>query len=228
MSIYLHSRSYKTLFFALLSSLIFLFPSIQANSQTEPHLMAFEFGNFSGVFYAGIDNHFSIVVQPGKPISLEDISLSGGTLNQSSRAGWFVAHIKSPGDVRMTIRTELGTTFRNIRVMPIVPAPTFGGRYAEDSALEAKEFSAQGGIVAIINCCGFDAKCDMVSYSVTRINAEGMASIVKNKGARFEPKAMALIQSAKSGDTFIFSNILARCPGDKEPIPLHSLVFEIK
>ncbi len=203
MSIYLNSRSSKTLFFALLSSLIFLFPSIQANSQTEPHLMAFEFGNFSGVFYAGIDNHFSIVIQPGKPITLEDISLSGGTVNQSSRAGWFVAHIKSPGDVRMTIRAELGTTFRNIRVMPIVPAPSFG-RYEEDSALEAKEFSAQGGIAASFNCCGFDAKCFMVSYSITRVNAEGIATKIKNSGARFEPKAMAIIQSAKVAIHFSF------------------------
>ena len=103
-----------------------------------------------------------------------------------------------------------------------------GAKHRNGAILGTGEFKAQGGVAAVITCCGFEAKCDVVSYQVLRLAADGSMSRAFNKGIRFEGEASALVMAARPGDTYLFFDIQARCPGDTTDRSLGTIQIGIR
>lgn len=70
--------------------------------------------------------------------------------------------------------------------------------------------------------------CEMVSFQVTYRGKGQDAVAVTNTGGRFNPAAQAFIDQAKPGDVYYFDQVKVKCPGDKVPRDLGSLMFTIK
>ncbi len=178
------------------------------------------------VLYRGIDNPLRLLVRgvtdDELKIETEGITLTpGGASYYSARAGdQPIANIRVSGGklepVNFSFRVK---SFPNPELM-------LGSKRGGE--MKATEFRAQQGIYAQINCCGFDAKCEMVSYVVTRFDAQKSKNRFTNTGARFTPEVRPLIDRAQAGDTYIFSEVNVRCPGDKVARILGPMTFKIK
>lgn len=83
-------------------------------------------------------------------------------------------------------------------------------------------------MAASINCCGFDLRCEVVSYSIVRISKDNKVERAENTGARYGSSAQQIVQNAGSGDVYVFSHILAKCPGDTAPRVLKNVVIDIR
>ena len=104
-----------------------------------------------------------------------------------------------------------------------------GGAYGYvDKQIGIGEFKAQGGIAAVVLCCGFDAKCKVERFETIRINKENQAERNINEGPRFIGAVKEMILKAESGDIYIFRNIEYRCPGSQNLKRLDDMIFEIK
>lgn len=96
-----------------------------------------------------------------------------------------------------------------------------------ESKISLAEFNVQEGIIASIECCGFDAKCKMIEFEIMRIGIDGTVLRAINKGGRFEKKNLTLIHQAKSGDIYIFRNLYYQC-ASTEKQRSEDMIIEIK
>ena len=176
--------------------------------------------------YAGIDNPITILAKQDKPVALDQVVVEGGTIR--GKDGHFIVRADSVYSLDITVKTAFGDKKYRYDVKPIGPVePLLGAKHQNNATVSVEEFKAQGGIAAVINCCGFDAKCDMVSFLITRLDGKGKTIMVENKGARFAGEAKALIFKAESGNIYRFTNIISHCPGDLETRYLHDLTINI-
>jgi hypothetical protein len=108
-----------------------------------------------------------------------------------------------------------------------IPDPTaqLGGN--SSGKMGVGEFKAQGGVIASLGNFDFDAKCKITGFAVTRNSLVGGRLTETNVGDSFDSKSSELIQMAIPQDIYTFTNVQAKCPGDKAGRTLNSLVFEI-
>lgn len=194
-----------------LSSLLFLVLSCSAPAQTPNPKVVVEIPECNKI-WVGVDNNITIMVEGQDSVSLDQIKVTNATITKTGNN--FHLRPKEAGVVEMTVKTASHTDKHVFRVKPFEITPLLGAKHANGAVLGNGEFKAQGGVVAAITCCGFEAKCDVVSYQVLRIAADGSMARAFNKGIRFEDEAQALVLHARPGDTYLFFDILARCPGD--------------
>lgn len=64
----------------------------------------------------------------------------------------------------------------------------------------------------------------MLRYVARRQDPE----VVTNPGGGFGGQVAGLIAKAKPGDTYVFDNIKARCPGDAAGRTINSISFNIR
>ncbi len=177
--------------------------------------------------YAGVVNPITVLVQQEKAVSLDQITATGCTI--TGKDGHFFVNPKSPGEIKLTIKTAKGDANFKYRVVPVGPVlALLGAQYRDGSQMGNGEFKAQGGMAAMIDCCGFDARCDVVSFTMMRISKDNKVERVENTGARYGSSAQKIVQNAGSGDTYVFSHILAKCPGDTAPRVLKNVVIDIR
>lgn len=98
--------------------------------------------------------------------------------------------------------------------------------------ITVREFRAQGGVGAYLDHFDFDARCNIVGFSLTYLarTGEGFAAPVttNNAGARFTSEANDLVNRAKPGDLYYFDNVRAQCPGDAASRQINTMVFSIR
>ena len=176
--------------------------------------------------YVGVDNPVEIVSGGHKTIDRQQVSASNATVTGEN--GYFLVRPIHEGEVQVTVKTGGKEAARKFIATPITPVPRLGAQFADGAILGNGAFKAQQGLAAVVECCGFDAKCDIVSYTVIRMNKAGELSRADNQGARYELAAMALVKEARPGDMYIFCRIMARCPGDKEPRRLETVGISIE
>lgn len=177
--------------------------------------------------YAGVDNSITVLVKQENAVSLDQVTAGGCTI--TGKDGHFIVKPKSPGELSLTIKTAKGDASFKYRVVPVGPVEALlGAQYRDGSQLGNGEFKAQGGIAASVNCCGFDARCEVVSYTIMRISKDNKVEKAENTGARYGNSAQNIVQNATSGDLYVFSRILAKCPGDTAPRMLKSVIIDIR
>ena len=103
------------------------------------------------------------------------------------------------------------------------------GRYGQEAEkkLGVNEFKAQQGLIAWIECCGFDAKCNVFSFEMIHIDPNGKTDRILSKSARFDDQTKALQNMAVSGSLFIFRKIQYSC-SQGQPQHGKNLIFEIR
>ena len=175
------------------------------------------------VLYIGVDNPMHL--DPGG-VNPDDIrvAISGGSGDIRKNGPLdYVASVRQPGEARVRV-TGGGTTSEFAFRVKRVPDPVAG---TGDGDITAGVFRVQAGLIARLADFDFDCKCEIQGFTVTKIAKRADPVTVNNAGARFTDESQRLIQSARPGDIFIFSNVKARCPGDSAGRAINSLVFRI-
>lgn len=175
----------------------------------------------------GLDNPLTILAR-NIPTEKLSVTATGATLEKRDDIH-FTARVQQAGAVLINVSDggKFNQTFRFLAKPIFDPVPLLGAKH-RSKEIGNGEFKAQAGIAAVIECCDIDARCEVVEYDVTYRPKEGALEDLPNKGARFETQVQELVNKALPGDTYFFSDIQARCPGDKVARNLGKLVFHIK
>jgi len=181
--------------------------------------------------YIGMDNPVYVHVD-GIPDDSLVVTCAKGSVKRE-RCGLYFIKPETIGEVFIQVSDNNGRVFGNsgkfyIKRLP-EPVPLLGANYFEEN-LKADVFKAQGGIAAVPpeSRGSFCYSCNVGRYFITRVSKTGNRQTLKNKGAKLERQASAIIQRASAGDIYIFSDIQAKCPGDDAWRTLRSLVFFIQ
>ena len=185
---------------------------------------------------ANIDNPIRIVAQQNTAVSISQLTatLQGSDSGEEpiaivERAGHFIINPKKTGRVKINIRVGDTVETKTLQVRPIEALGRLGRHKANsDEKISVGEFKVQSGIMANIECCGFDAKCQVLGFKAIRISNRNQAERATNTGGRFGETTKKMILKAEPGDTYIFRQIRYRCPGSERPQRLHDMIFEIK
>jgi GldM C-terminal domain len=185
---------------------------------------------------AKINNPIRIVAQQIEPVSIKQLNATFQVYNSEKvpieiveGRGYFIIRPDTIGIVELNI--TIGDTIerKTLRVKPIEAVGRLG-RYGAntDEKITVGAFKAQMGIIANIECCGFDARCQVLGYQVLRISDRNQTDRTINKGARFEENTRKIIMKAESGDIYIFRQIKYKCPGSENSQRLDDMIFEIQ
>ncbi|HRI59436.1 MAG TPA: GldM family protein [Saprospiraceae bacterium] len=185
------------------------------------------------VLYIGVDNPIQVGAT-GIPADSLEVTISEGTIIKTGK-GVYVARISTPGMAIITVtgkdkKYKTNFEFRAKR-MPD-PTPSLGTRNTRSDTLGVAAFKALSGIYMVMENFDFDARCITLEYKVTHIGAnesDGKMAVksVKNLGGKFNPEAIEMVNQAKSGDIFVFSEITAKCPEDVKDRKLNGMMFFI-
>ncbi|MEM9928244.1 MAG: GldM family protein [Bacteroidota bacterium] len=177
------------------------------------------------VVYLGVDN----------PLDLRTNGVDLAELNiQASPPGYIKQYEKSYvlrapeaglQDVRVMHQGKLLQTF-TFRAKPLPDPVALLGNKAS-GLISRSEFMAQLGLEVIHDNLDFNARCIVVGCKMDRLTKGADRETVQVKGARFGLHAVKLTKQAQPGDVFTFTNVKAKCPGDKVVRELNALVFDI-
>lgn len=182
------------------------------------------------VFYIGVENPVSV---SAAGVSSNDLQVTitggGGTIKKVGSSNFIVEVTEQSNDVRINISApSIGLKdskpFRSKRI----PDPIAKLGNIVSGSVGNGEFRAQLGVVAFLENFDFEARCNIQSFTLYRSEPRKDLQDAQNDGAKFGPKAQALVNQAKPGDRFTFQDIKARCPGDKAARSISPMVFDIR
>lgn len=185
--------------------------------------------------YVGISNPVHIVAQQKEPVKRAQVSAEVEVYDSirpfpvevRGDNGKFIIKSKHIGRLTLKVQTQTGLYTKQYHVGPIKPVAAIN-RIQEHGSMKAEIFKTQGIIIPIIQCCGFDARCDVREFSLIKIGQNGTAVKAKNTGGKFNDQTKAIIQSANPGDIYWFRKITCRCPGSEENTEATELSIEIE
>ena len=183
------------------------------------------------VFYIGVDNPVTVSAA-GVPSNQVQVSMSGAGGGKISRQndGTFNVTVATP-----TRKDEYAfvnvvapglNEKREFRVKNI-PNPVAKRSSSMGGVMSSGEFKAQRGLFAVLENFDFDAKCEILGYTLVRVPRRQDPQMEANKGGSYNAQPKALVDQAKAGDTFYFENVKAKCPGDRAGRDINQLVFKI-
>jgi hypothetical protein len=183
----------------------------------------------------GISNPIVILAQQAKPVYRNQISLRFEHPNpdSSSRAvltgdkGHFGLQVDTTGVLILSIKTEQGVVEKKLRCVALDVVTRFGG-LNKSGKMSSGMFKAQGGIIASVECCDIDARCDVIDYEILKFNARSMVFRGSNTGGAFDATIRPIINRAQAGDIYWFRNIRYRCPGSVQPSFAQDIAIEIE
>jgi len=185
---------------------------------------------------AKIDNPIRIVAQQNEPVTISQLNATFQGYDSEKESieivegkGYFIINPDSIGIVEIHVTIGDTVEIKKLRVKPIEAVGRLGIHKANsDTKIGVGEFKAQMGIIANIECCGFDARCSVLGFQTTRISNQNQAERRINKGGRFEEETREIIMNAESGDIYIFRQIKYKCPGSEKSQRLDDMIFEIE
>jgi hypothetical protein len=183
-----------------------------------------------------IDNPIRIVAQQNQPVSINQLNATFQEYDSEKKPieilegkGYFIINPDTIGMVEINITIGDTIETKTLRVKPIEAVGRIGRFGANsDEKIGIGEFKAQMGIIANIECCGFDAKCQVLEFQTMRIAKSNQIERTVNKGGRFEEQTREIIMKAESGDIFIFRQIKYKCPGSGKSPRLEDMILEIE
>ncbi|MEZ5039967.1 MAG: GldM family protein [Saprospiraceae bacterium] len=184
----------------------------------------------------GVDNPIRIVAQQKEPVAISQLSANFQVYDSKKvpieiveGKGYFIIRPDTIGWVEINITIGDTIETKTLRVKPIEAVGRLSKYGANtDEKIGIGEFEAQMGIIASVECCGFDAKCNVLGFQTIRINNRNQVERRINKGGRFEEATREIIMKAESGDIYIFRQIKYKCPGSEKPQRLDDMIFEIE
>ncbi len=169
------------------------------------------------VLYKGVDNPIEVSAA-GVSSNQINVSFEGpGSIRRNSD-GTYTLNLENsarPGTNGTVVVSAAGNSARKVfRIKAIPdPIPRIGG--IRENRVGNGEFKAQLGIAAVLENFDFDAKCDIAGYTVTRVARGEDLVEAPNPGSRFSGEGLRIKDMAKPGNSYIFTNIRCKCPGDE-------------
>jgi gliding motility-associated protein GldM len=177
------------------------------------------------VFYVGIDNPITLSAA-GVPSAQLKVSCEGGSMTGSGAKR--IIRPTRKGKAYITLSGGgLASTKFEFRVKRI-PNPLVTLAKQVDGSIKAGTFKAQLGLLPELQDFEFDAKCKIQSYVLYYTPRGADPSKIDGSGTRFSGQVKAVIQKAKIGDQYAFTNVKAKCPGDTAGRRVNGLSFKIK
>lgn len=184
----------------------------------------------------GFDNAIRIVAQQNEPVSISQLSANFHVYNSEKVPieiavgnGYFIIRPDTIGIVEINITIGDTIETKTLRAKPIEAVGRLSKYGANtDKKIGIGEFKAQMGIIARVECCGFDAKCNVLGFQTIRISNRNQVERRINKEGRFEEETREIIMKAESGDIYVFRQIKYKCPGSEKTQRLDDMIFEIE
>ncbi len=150
------------------------------------------------------------------------------TITQNNATTYQISPLR-PGNLELVARGSdeaiLNTFPFQVRRLPDPIA--FLGR-SNGGQMANGEFKAQAGVLARWEDVDFDASCTVTGFHITYLARQQDPIEVQNEGVRYTAKARRVVNQAKPGDVYTYTNIRAKCPGDQTARKLNSMVFFIR
>ncbi|MDX2069926.1 MAG: GldM family protein [Haliscomenobacter sp.] len=189
----------------------------------------------SNYLYQGVDNPVTIVARQNQAVQANQITAEMDTFDSNEvfyvqvhgKNGEFLIKPKQVGQLTLKVKTRDGVWEKKFHVRPIEPVAMFGGQ-KKNGTMSPRLFRAQGGVIPVLECCGFDARCDIVEYSIIKISKDGVVHRARNIGGKFNDSIRPLIDSAQPGDIYWFRKILCRCPGNTQANESTDIAIDIE
>ena len=179
------------------------------------------------VVYIGVDNPITVAAAGIKTSSMK-VTMSGGTLKSNGGTS-YTAKVLKPGKAIITVTNssdgkKYPFEFRAKRI----PDPIVKLGKKIDGMMGSGEFKAQPGLAAWLENFDFDARCKVQSYTMYYTRKRQDAVEVKGTGGRFSGQIASAVRQAKPGDQYAFTDVKAKCPGDKAGRRVNGLTFKIR
>ncbi len=178
------------------------------------------------VFYMGVDN--PVTVTAGGVSSNSVKVNASGPISISGSYPKYVVRANGQGNAKINVTADgKALTSAEFRVKRI-PDPKAKLGNNDSGTMGNGEFSAQGGLAALLENFDFNARCDIQGFEMVRVPQRQDPVTSNNAGGRFNADSERLARAAKPGDTYYFNNVKGKCPGDDAGRKLNSLVFQIR
>lgn len=177
------------------------------------------------VFYIGVNNPITISAA-GVPTAQLKVRTNGVELSGSGAKR--IAKVTRPGEATITLSGGgLSPTEFKFRVKKIPdPQVTVNGR--TDGFIKSGTFRVQKGLYPELKNFDFKTQCKIQSYTLFYTKKQGDPVKVDVNGGAFTGRAGEYVRTAKAGDSFVFTDVKARCPGDDRGRRVNGLAFTIR
>lgn len=181
------------------------------------------------VFYIGVDNPVTIAASG---ISSNQLRVNASGVSLKRRPGGtssqYVTKPTKPGTATITVSGgALKATPFKFRVKRI-PDPVVRLGNIKEGRIGNGTMKAQRGLIPWLENFDFEAKCKIQSYNMFYIPKRQDAVLIKGTGGSFSGRVLQAVQAAKPGDSYQFTDVKARCPGDPAARKVNSVSVVIK
>jgi len=177
-----------------------------------------------GVLYVGVKNKIRINY-PKQEFSDLKLTSSSGKLHRKKEYYYLIP--KRTGKLELTLKTKSEKVKRSF-VVKNLPDPSPYINNASSGQISSKMFKIQKGIFAKIEGINFSKAYDIISFKMSRINANGQLIFNKeNDGSYFENDILNEVRKSEPGDTYFFNKIYVKSLDGRSRY-ISSLVLEIK
>jgi predicted secreted hydrolase len=179
------------------------------------------------VFYIGVENPVTVAAA-GVTTSAMKVTMSGGKMQKKTGTNYIVTADRV-GTATITVKdTKNGKTFPFEFRVKRIPDPVVRLGKKTDGLMGSGEFRAQPGLAAWLDNFDFDARCAVQSYTLYFTRKRQDPVEIQGQGGRFKGKVKSAVTQAKPGAQYAFTNVKARCPGDKAARRVNGVAFKIK
>lgn len=189
----------------------------------------------SNYLYQGVDNPVTIVARQNQAVQANQITAEIDVYDDSDEVfyaqvrgknGEFSINPKQDGRLTLKVKTKDGIWEKKFHVRQLEAIAKINN--SNKGSMRNGVFKAQGGVIPVLECCGFDARCDIVEYSLIKISKDGVVQRAQNTGGKFNDSVRPLIDSALPGDIYWFRKIMCRCPGNTTAHETSDIAIDIE
>ncbi len=181
------------------------------------------------VLYIGVPNPIDITAS-GVPAEKLNVSISGGSIAKAGQAGSYIAQVKSPGTVNITVTANVDGQTKNLGSKQFrvkrVPDPVAKVAGKREGTVTKAELAAQAGVKADLENFDFDMKFNVVSFKVSA-TIKGFSQDATANSAAFTAQQKQIISQVPSGGKVYIEDIKAKGP-DGSIRSLGTIAFKIK
>ncbi len=180
------------------------------------------------VFYIGVDNPVEVSAAGSNSTNVK-VSITGGgaSIRKLSNNQYVVTAQKPTKNCELTVTADGISQTKTFRVKR-VPDPIVKLGKKTGGAMSVGEFKAHEALLPDMGNFDFDIRCEILGFELARVPARKSPMVERNGGKRYKGKALKVRNSVERGDTYYFSDVKVKCPGDEYPREVNSLAFKIR
>lgn len=171
------------------------------------------------------DNYIAIAL-PGVSMDTCVVSIEGGPAIKKIDCNSYIITVKSEPvlDPEQALIPEFLVMIKNLAgqiigqqkfiVYNFPPPIAFLGNKYHGGEIVYNKFNDQKLLNAVMDYhyTKYCYNCEVISFSLIRITKDRITTIAQNKGPYFNAEVGGMVQRAEPGDTYMFSDILSKCP----------------